>query len=1133
MYPNNMRSKFLLIAGFAATAASAQTVTSIMSGSAQLPTTWSCLCVPGPSNNVVVGHTVIGVGTTTYAGLRILGSGYFTKTNTGALDVTGILDIDAGGTLQNNGQLEVHGDYINDGTHAGTGIVKLTGSNTTISGTGTITNNAQLAIQSGNKTILAGTQLNKTANNVRLFGSSVTNNGSFELLALNGDGWWTQGANSTLKVHTAVRNAVHLEASAVGNTVSYLRTDSSTQVIKDPEDGAYHHLVLASTSIAQKRKPEAALVVNGDLSFTNCTFDVHKDATDHPVTVRGAWYNAGMLSPHSGTITIGGNAISHIVQPVAQSFNDLVIAGTDTVKIDQAITVTGSMTINGILDVQEPGNAAIDVDGDWTCNGMLVARYGQVVLSGANAQAMTGETFFHDLEINNSSATGVNIASGPQHLRGALTLSDGNLAANGMLHIASNPTYGDARVAPITGGSVSGNVRVFRYIDAGATNWRFLTSPSGGMTLQDWQDDFITSGYPGSAFPSFPFTSIYGYSEAAPGTEDDGFVAASSSAQTIAQGAGYWVWCGDSLGGTAPFTIDVNGPLYTGDRFLPVAYTNNGNPSGDGWTMVGNPYASAIDWDAPSWVKTNINNAIYIWDPDAENFAGYVGGVSINGGSNFIASSQAFWVQANAPGPVLRASENVKTAMAVGFKSASNMDILRLRLVGNGLSDETVLRTISGATSGFDGAFDAYEKFSATVAAPSISSKLPGNKNMMVNTVAPFTADTTFQVKVKVGAQASYAIQFSEVEGAFAASCMVLEDVVLGVSTPIIEGGSYSFSMSPNYNGTRFRVHATAPVQVEATPVSCHDASDGSAVVTGTGIGPWTYNWTDDNGNTLQTSTVNGPDDLENLAAGTYIVTVSGTCPQLLVEVEITAPEALSASAALTGNTCNATVDGAIDLTVQGGTAPYTYLWSNGSTAEDQPALAAGTYSVAIADANDCFTTQSFAITPTTIVEAAFTMPASADMGVPVQFADGSSGATSYAWDFGDGSPIDIGSDPVHVFDVPGVYTVSLTVANGTCESMVTGAIEIIGLSTGVGTNSDGGISIVQQNDQVVLMTSIARSLGVSVRDLLGQEVVAGRTGCFNAGANVIDLPETATGVLLIQVSDMSGPDNVTFKLVR
>ena len=74
-------------------------------------------------------------------------------------------------------------------------------------------------------------------------------------------------------------------------------------------------------------------------------------------------------------------------------------------------------------------------------------------------------------------------------------------------------------------------------------------------------------------------------------------------------------------------------------------------------------------------------------------------------------------------------------------------------------------------------------------------------------------------------------------------------------------------------------------------------------------------------------------------------------------EATVDQPVTITAAATATDALCNEAANGQVDLIVAGGTAPYTFLWSNGATTEDLTDLTAGTYSVTVTDANNCTAT--------------------------------------------------------------------------------------------------------------------------------------------------------------------------------
>ena len=144
----------------------------------------------------------------------------------------------------------------------------------------------------------------------------------------------------------------------------------------------------------------------------------------------------------------------------------------------------------------------------------------------------------------------------------------------------------------------------------------------------------------------------------------------------------------------------------------------------------------------------------------------------------------------------------------------------------------------------------------------------------------------------------------------------------------------------------------------------------------------------------------------------------------------------LSNPCSLGGVSVNNTPNGLI-VSINGGTPPYTYIWSNGTTGYWSQFYQ--NWCVAIVDANGCDTTICDSTSSSMTCQASFV---SMNIGfnpnaVPVvmQFTDMSSGnANNWIWDFGDGTT-GTGQMPVHTYSIPGTYWACLMIeeidANG------------------------------------------------------------------------------------------------------
>lgn len=280
------------------------------------------------------------------------------------------------------------------------------------------------------------------------------------------------------------------------------------------------------------------------------------------------------------------------------------------------------------------------------------------------------------------------------------------------------------------------------------------------------------------------------------------------------------------------------------------------------------------------------------------------------------------------------------------------------------------------------------------------------------------------------------------------------------------------------------------------TMASCAPNGSIDLTVTG-GTAPITYTWS------------NGPttEDISGLGQGNYSYTVTDANGCVVSgSVIITETNAnLTYTFATTSETCGNGLGG-IDLTPAGGTAPYTFNWSNGPTTEDLAGLAAGTYTCTITDFNGCsiatnaiqITNLSGNLSISNVVATDETCSngfGSVDISVT-----GGTAPLSYAWSNGPTTQ-DISNMS------SGTYSVVVTDASG-CEATTQAVIN----------SSSGSLAIVQP-----LIINESCSSGNGSIDISINGAANPTSFLWSNGATTQDISSLSAGNYTVTVTDGNG----------
>lgn len=319
-------------------------------------------------------------------------------------------------------------------------------------------------------------------------------------------------------------------------------------------------------------------------------------------------------------------------------------------------------------------------------------------------------------------ADGVN-AGGDLTVTGTLTLTNGTLTI---------PSGYSLLATTIT--KISGNLNMERQI-ATPKGWRMISSPTTTTFSDLFDGNFVTQGFTGSTYPDKQPNLLW-FDETQVGTTNMAWRQPNSLSDNIVAGRGYfyYVFNGAGISGTSdyypdvlPMTLGATGlpnPMTEGEFTYTVTYnaktiTSQPDPNtfldlntdDSGWNLIGNPTTATLDWDAESgWTKTNLDNTIYIWDPQAGDFK-YWNGSAGTLGDGLIPPFQAFWVKTNNASCALSFTGEVQTTGGTFYKSQQSGLFPELNIPLR-LSADTLQSTIyvSVNENGVRGAdpYDAY-----------------------------------------------------------------------------------------------------------------------------------------------------------------------------------------------------------------------------------------------------------------------------------------------------------------------------------------------------------------------------------------------------------------------------------------
>jgi hypothetical protein len=426
-----------------------------------------------------------------------------------------------------------------------------------------------------------------------------------------------------------------------------------------------------------------------------------------------------------------------------------------------------------------------------------------ILTSGSHVIGGTTPVTFNNLTI--SSGGTATITTPGEAIYGIL-LSNGILNAGGNLTLLSTAE----QTALIDGsgtGQVSGNLTMQRYLPAGF-GYKYFSSPFQASQVSEFSDNMKLAD---------PFPAFYSFDES---LATSGWITYIDPAGLLNPLEGYAINFGAS---ESPIVFDVSGTVNNGS--MSKTLYNHNNEFSKGFSLVGNPYPSPIDWDAPSgWTKTNIDDALYFFQASSTDEYGgtyvtYANGVSSNDSvSNIIPSMQGFFVHVS--------DGTYPVTGTYGMNNEVRINDLTHPLIKSGAGTKSLVRLIAEysndtlsadpvviyfdekATANFDGQLDALKLMNTDWFVTNFYTIGPDGKNLSICAL-PVPTDTlcTVPLGLSINTDGKIVFRIKTLEGDIANKDIYIYDKGTGSEQDLKSGKEYSVDLAAGEYNNRFYIN--------------------------------------------------------------------------------------------------------------------------------------------------------------------------------------------------------------------------------------------------------------------------------------------------------------------------------------